>query len=219
MNSRKKEIMKYGKLISGMFMCAFGCILILKSDLGLSPWDVLHQGISKTIGITIGQASIGLGIMIVAVDIFLGQPIGLGTVLNFLSIGIFMDLILYLDFIPVEQSIIYRILLLIVGIFFYAYGTFLNMVQGMGCGPRDGFLQILTKRTNISVGMVKNCIEVFAFSIGWILGGKLGVGTIVTALGLGISLAYIFKFYDIDLKELKHRNIKEEVVHLKKVFF
>lgn len=59
----------------------------------------------------------------------------------------------------------------------------------------------------------------YAFSIGWILGGKLGVGTIVTALGLGISLAYIFKFYDIDLKELKHRNIKEEVVHLKKVFF
>lgn len=219
MDDRKKEIIRFLKLMSGLFMCAFGCILILKSDFGLSPWDVLHQGISKTIGITIGQASIGLGIMIVLIDIVLGQPIGLGTVLNFSCIGIFMDLILYLDFIPMKSSFLYRIPLLIVGIFFYAYGTFLYMVQGMGCGPRDGFMQIVTKKTNFSVGTIKNCIEVFAFSLGWILGGKLGIGTIITALGMGTSIGFLFKFYNIDIKRLKHRNIKEELVHLKNVFF
>ena len=147
MNKKTEELKRYLKLYIGLFMCALGCIMILKADLGLSPWDVLHQGISKTTGITIGQASIGLGITIVLLDIFLGQPIGLGTVLNFLSIGLFMDLILYLDFIPVKESYLYRGILLMTGIFFYAYGTFFYMIQGMGCGPRDGFMQIITKKT------------------------------------------------------------------------
>lgn len=82
---------KYLKLFTGMFLCALGCVMIIKADFGSAPWDVLHQGISKTIGVTIGQASITLGIFIVLLDIFLGQPIGIGTVLNFLSIGIFIS--------------------------------------------------------------------------------------------------------------------------------
>ena len=100
---------KYLKLFTGMFLCALGCVMIIKADFGSAPWDVLHQGISKTIGVTIGQASITLGIFIVLLDIFLGQPIGIGTVLNFLSIGIFMDLIFYFNLIPESSSIIYRV--------------------------------------------------------------------------------------------------------------
>lgn len=218
MNKKTEELKRYLKLYIGLFMCALGCIMILKADLGLSPWDVLHQGISKTTGITIGQASIGLGITIVLLDIFLGQPIGIGTVLNFLSIGLFMDLILYLDFIPVKESYLYRGVLLMVGIFFYAYGTFFYMIQGMGCGPRDGFMQIITKKTKYSVGIIKNIIELSALGSGWLLGGKVGVGTVITAISMGIFLQIFFKVYKMDIKTLKHRNIKEEIQHLKEVF-
>lgn len=218
MNKKTEELKRYLKLYVGLFMCALGCIMILKADLGLSPWDVLHQGISKTIGITIGQASIGLGITIVLLDIFLGQPIGIGTVLNFLSIGLFMDLIMYLDFIPVKEFYLYRGVLLMVGIFFYAYGTFFYMIQGMGCGPRDGFMQIVTKKTKYSVGIIKNVIELSALGSGWLLGGKVGVGTVVTALSMGVFLQIFFKVYKMDIKTLKHRNIKEEIQHLKEVF-
>lgn len=218
MNKKTEELKRYLKLYIGLFMCALGCIMILKADLGLSPWDVLHQGISKTTGITIGQASIGLGITIVLLDIFLGQPIGLGTVLNFLSIGLFMDMILYLDFIPVKESYLYRAVLLMIGILFYAYGTFFYMVQGMGCGPRDGFMQIITKKTKYSVGIIKNIIELSALGSGWLLGGKVGVGTVVTAISMGIFLQIFFKVYKMDIKTLKHRNIKEEILHLKEVF-
>ena len=218
MNKKTEELKRYLKLYIGLFMCALGCIMILKADLGLSPWDVLHQGISKTTGITIGQASIGLGITIVLLDIFLGQPIGLGTVLNFLSIGLFMDMILYLDFIPVKESYLYRAVLLMIGILFYAYGTFFYMVQGMGCGPRDGFMQIITKKTKYSVGIIKNIIELSALGSGWLLGGKVGVGTVVTAISMGIFLQIFFKIYKMDIKTLKHRNIKEEILHLKEVF-
>lgn len=218
MNKKTEELKRYLKLYIGLFMCALGCIMILKADLGLSPWDVLHQGISKTTGITIGQASIGLGITIVLLDIFLGQPIGLGTVLNFLSIGLFMDMILYLDFIPVKGSYLYRAVLLMIGILFYAYGTFFYMVQGMGCGPRDGFMQIITKKTKYSVGIIKNIIELSALGSGWLLGGKVGVGTVITAISMGIFLQIFFKVYKMDIKTLKHRNIKEEIQHLKEVF-
>ena len=218
MNKKTEELKRYLKLYIGLFMCALGCIMILKADLGLSPWDVLHQGISKTTGITIGQASIGLGITIVLLDIFLGQPIGLGTVLNFLSIGLFMDMILYLDFIPVKESYLYRAVLLMTGILFYAYGTFFYMIQGMGCGPRDGFMQIITKKTKYSVGIIKNIIELSALGSGWLLGGKVGAGTVVTAISMGIFLQIFFKIYKMDIKTLKHRNIKEEIQHLKEVF-
>lgn len=198
-------------------MCAMGAITLLNSDMGLSPWDVFHQGISKVTGITIGQASIGAGIIIVLLDIFLGQPIGIGSILNFIFIGAFMDLIVYLNFIPRPNNIFLQLIELLIGIVFYAYGTFLYMVQGMGCGPRDGFMQILTKKLNKPVSFIKNTIELIALGIGWILGGKAGLGTVATAIITGFLLEWMLKFWKIDIKKLHHRNVKEELVHLKNV--
>ena len=106
----KKESVRFLKLFIGLFICSLGCVTILKANLGLAPWDVLHQGVSKVTGITIGQASISLGVIIVLMDIFLGQPIGIGTVLNFIFIGLFMDLIIVLDFIPIFENLFFRIL-------------------------------------------------------------------------------------------------------------
>lgn len=213
----KKEIFRYIKLYLGLFICSLGAVTVLKSDLGLPPWDVLHQGISMVTGITIGQASISIGVIIVLLDVFLGQPIGVGSVINFIFIGLFMDLIIYLNFVPTVHTMTARIIELGVGIFFYTYGTFLYMIQGMGCGPRDGFMQILTKRFNLPVSLVKNSIEVIAFGVGWLLGGKLGIGTVATALLMGLLLEWMLKVGKIDIKELRHRSIKEEIVHLKDV--
>lgn len=213
----KQEIKRYTLLILGLFVCALGSVCLLKSNLGLSPWDVLHQGVSKITGITIGQASIILGVLITILDIILGQPIGLGTVLNFILIGLFVDLLLFIDIIPIGENIFFRIFEVLAGIFFYAYGTYLYMSQGMGCGPRDGLMQILTKRLNKPVGFIKNSIEIFAFVSGWLFGGKFGIATILTALLTGPLLQRIFRFYKIEVKKLQHRNIKEEFRHLEKL--
>lgn len=214
----KKELMRFVKIFLGFLSCSLGCVVILKSNLGLAPWDVLHQGVSMVTGITIGQASITLGVIIVLMDIFLGQPIGIGTVLNFIFIGIFIDMIIYLNFIPTFDNVYMRVIELLVGIFFYTYGTYLYMIQGMGCGPRDGFMQILTKRFNQPVSVIKNGIEIMAFVLGWLLGGKLGIGTIITALSMGFLLQLMFRMGDINIKKLQHRSIKEEIVHLGRVF-
>ena len=128
-----------------------------------------------------------------------------------------MDLIIVLDFIPIFENLFFRILELLVGIFFYSYGTYLYMTQGMGCGPRDGFMQILTKKFNKPVSVIKNGIEIIAFVVGWLLGGKLGLGTIATALIMGVWLQWMFKIGGIDIRKLHHRNIKEEILHLNKV--
>ena len=208
----KKELYRYIKLYLGLFICSLGAVTVLKSDMGLPPWDVLHQGISKVTGITIGQASISIGVIIVLLDVFLGQPIGVGSVINFIFIGLFMDLIIFLDIVPVVNTLSGKILELVVGIFFYTYGTYLYMIQGMGCGPRDGFMQILTKKFNKPVSVIKNSIEVIAFVIGWLLGGKLGVGTVATALVMGVLLEWMLKLGKVDIKNLHHRSIKEEMM-------
>lgn len=213
----KKELFRYVKLYLGLFLCAMGAITLLNCDMGLSPWDVFHQGLSKVTGITIGQASIGAGIIIVLLDVFLGQPIGIGSILNFIFIGAFMDLIVYLNFIPRPNNIFLQLIELFIGILFYAYGTFLYMVQGMGCGPRDGFMQILTKKLNKPVSFIKNTIELIALGVGWLLGGKAGLGTVATAIITGFLLEWMLKFWKIDIKKLHHRNVKEELVHLKNV--
>ena len=213
----KKELFRYVKLYLGLFICAMGAITVLNSNMGLPPWDVLHQGISKVAGITIGQASIGIGIIIVLLDVFLGQPIGIGSVINFIFVGIFMDLIVYLDFIPKPTTLLGQIAELLIGIFFYTYGTFLYMIQGMGCGPRDGFMQILTTKLNKPVSLIKNSIELIALILGWFLGGKLGVGTVATAIVMGFLLEMMLKMSKIDIKKLRHRSLKEELIHLKNV--
>lgn len=213
----KKELFRYVKLYLGLFLCAMGAITVLNSNMGLPPWDVLHQGISKVAGITIGQASIGIGIIIVLLDVFLGQPIGIGSVINFIFVGIFMDLIVYLDFIPKPTTLLGQIVELLIGIFFYTYGTFLYMIQGMGCGPRDGFMQILTTKLNKPVSLIKNSIELIALTLGWFLGGKLGVGTVATAIVMGFLLEMMLKMSKIDIKKLRHRSLKEELIHLKNV--
>ena len=213
----KKELFRYVKLYLGLFLCAMGAITLLNCDMGLSPWDVFHQDLSKVTGITIGQASIGAGIIIVLLDVFLGQPIGIGSILNFIFIGAFMDLIVYLNFIPRPNNIFLQLIELFIGILFYAYGTFLYMVQGMGCGPRDGFMQILTKKLNKPVSFIKNTIELIALGVGWLLGGKAGLGTVATAIITGFLLEWMLKFWKIDIKKLHHRNVKEELVYLKNV--
>lgn len=213
----KTEIFRYIKLFSGLFFCALGAITVLKSELGLPPWDVLNQGTGIVSGITIGNASILIGIIIVIIDIMLGLSIGVGTIINFIIVGIFMDFIENINMVPEVTTLVGRVIELIFGIFFYSYGTYLYMIQGMGCGPRDGLMQILIQKLHKSVTVVKNTIEIIVLLIGWYLGGTVGVGTVATAIMMGFLLEIFFKLGPVDIQDLKHRNLHEEYIHLKKV--
>jgi uncharacterized protein len=212
----KKEILKYLKLFLGLFVCALGIIVIIKSNLGFSPWDVLHQGISKITNITIGQASIFVGFIVITLDFFLGERIGSGSILNIIFFGTFMDLILYLDIVPLSNNLYIGVFMMFLGIFILSLGCYLYISTGLGCGPRDALMVALTKKTKFSVGTVRNIIEISVLVTGYLMGGYAGVGTIITALFTGSFIQGVFKLFKFDVKSVIHRDVKTEVILLKK---
>lgn len=211
----KNEILKYIKLFLGFFVCSLGIVIIIRSNLGFSPWDVLHQGISKVGNITIGQASILVGILVITLDLFLGEQIGSGTVFNIIFIGTFMDLILFSKLIPLSHTPLLGVPMMFMGLFVLGVGCYLYISTGLGCGPRDALMVALTKKTNFSVMFIRSSIEVTVLVIGYFLGGYAGVGTVITAVFTGTFIQYVFKMFDFDVKSVTHRNIKDEVVLLK----
>ena len=215
----KKEILKYLKLFLGFFCCSLGVIIIIKSNLGFSPWDVLHQGISKVGKITIGQASILVGLVVITLDLFLGERIGSGTILNILSMGTFMDLILYLDIVPLSTSMLMGISMMFFGLFIFSVGCYLYISTGLGCGPRDALMVALTKKTNLSVRAVRNTIEISVLVTGYLMGGYAGVGTVIVALFTGSFIQVVFRLFNFDVKSVVHRDIRNETILLKRHVF
>ncbi|MVX66253.1 hypothetical protein GKZ28_21480 [Clostridium chromiireducens] len=197
------------KITFGFFLCACGTVMALNSNLGLSPWDVFHQGLTNVTSLTIGQASIAVGVVIVIITSMLGLKVGLGTIANMIVIGCFIDLIIYAKIIPVCDNVYMGILMMIGSLFMSAIGSYLYIGCEMGCGPRDGLMIALVKRTGKPVSIIRFCIEMGALIIGWIFGGFVGVGTLVTAFGIGYCVQLIYKLFKFDIRQLKHRNIKE----------
>jgi uncharacterized membrane protein YczE len=211
----KNEIFKYIKLFSGFFVCSLGIVIIIRSNLGFSPWDVLHQGISKVGNITIGQASILVGILVITLDVFLGERIGSGTIFNIIFIGSFMDLILFSNMIPLSHHPLVGISMMFMGLFILGIGSYLYISTGLGCGPRDALMVALTKKTNFSVMFIRSSIEITVLVLGYFLGGYAGVGTVITAVFTGSFIQYVFKMFNFDVKSVTHRNIKDEVIFFK----
>lgn len=197
------------KMTIGFFLCACGTVMALNSNLGLSPWDVLHQGLTNVSILTIGQASIIVGVIIVIITNILGLKVGLGTIANMLVIGCFIDLVMYINFIPVCNNLFTGILMMVAGMFVSAIGSYLYIGCEMGCGPRDGLMIALMKITGKPISIIRFSLEMGALVIGWMLGGFVGIGTLVTALGIGYCVQIVYRVFKFDVKSLRHRNLKD----------
>lgn len=209
----KKEIKRYTKFMLGIIFCSLGIILILKSHLGLAPWDVLNQGINRTTGITIGRSNTLVGLIAMAISLKYKQPMGSGTILNLFLVGEFMDVFNKLfESIPTDNfSYLIKLLIFVVGVICFSYGCFLYIREGVGCGPRDGLLVALAKATPYSVSTVKSFLEASALLLGYFLGGTVGIGSIIFTVTVGPVMQFFFKIHSVDIKEVYHRSIKEEL--------
>lgn len=205
----KKILMLCLRMLAGFFLCALSTVMSIKSNLGLSPWDVFHQGLSNLVGITIGQASIIVGLLIVIIVSVLGIKIGFGTLANMILIGCFIDLIIYIDIIPTNANLFYGILLMVGSMIVNAIGSYLYIGCEMGCGPRDGLMVVLVKLTSKPVSIIRFFIESLALITGWILGGTVGLGTLLTVFGIGYCVQVVYKVFNFDVKNLKHKDIKQ----------
>jgi uncharacterized membrane protein YczE len=171
------------QLYAGLVVFAFGEALIVRAGLGVIPWDVLHQGLVRQFGLTIGQWSIIVGALVLLAWIPLRERPGLGTVSNVVVIGACLDL--FLGIVPAPDDLPVRVLFLVVGILVNGVATAAYIGARLGPGPRDGLMTGLVRRTGGSVRAVRTGIEVAVVALGWLLGGNLGAGTVLFALAIG----------------------------------
>ena len=168
------------RLLLGFIVYGLAIVVMIHANIGLSPWDVLHQGISLKTGFTMGQISIGVGIIIIIIDAFMGEGIGFATLGNVLLIGTFLDVFEGLNIVPYANNLFTGIIMMLIGIILAAIATVLYLKPALGSGPRDGLMLAINKRSSKSVGAIRTIIELTALTVGWFLGGSVGIGTIIS---------------------------------------
>ena len=176
-------IIRWTMLFSGLLFWGFGLALFVRANLGLGPWDAFHQGLGLQIGITIGSASVITGLALLLLWIPLRERPGWGTLCNALCVGPAMDLGLWL--IPTVEDLLVRWAMLIIGMLLIGAGSALYLPPRLGAGPRDGLMLGFARRFGWSVRRSRTMIEASALLVGFLMGGRVGLGTIVFALGVG----------------------------------
>lgn len=175
--------MRWAQLVGGLAVYAVAMALLIRSGLGLGPWDAFHVGVSELTGANLGVVVIGVGLAIVAGSWFIGVRPGPGTVANMLLIGVFIELLLPLT--PAATSLWSSLAYHVAGIVLTGIATGLYIAPGLGKGPRDGMMIGVAERTGWPVRRVRTGIELSVLLLGWLMGARLGVGTILFALGVG----------------------------------
>ena len=211
MNGMKQFLFRVARLIAGLFLYSLGIVFTIQANIGYAPWDVFHAGLVKTIGVTMGMASIFVGFAIVIIVVLLGEKIGLGTVLNMLLIGAFLDMILMPSIIPLAAGFVSGVFMLAVGLFIIAFASYLYISSGFGAGPRDSLMVAITRKTKLPVGVCRAVIETAAVVIGWFLGGMAGVGTIISAFGIGFCIQIVFRLLKFDVAAIMHETILQTI--------
>ncbi|MGL5415871.1 MAG: YczE/YyaS/YitT family protein [Clostridium sp.] len=205
----------FGRLMLGFVLCGSSTVFMLNSNLGLSPWDVLHEGVSKISGMTIGTASVIIGVLFLLFGVVLGQKLGLGTILNMVIVGPIIDCIIYIEIIPISTNIFTGIIMMIIGMLTMGYGCYLYIGCSLGCGPRDGVMLVLSNKTNVQIKYIRGIIEVTILILGYMLGGTVGIGTFISAIGLGYCLQLVFKIKKFDAEQIEHKSLKESFKRIK----
>lgn len=201
---------RFISLMFGLYIATIGILLTIYSNLGAGPWDTFHLGIIKHVNLSLGQVSQLIGICIIFADIVLKQFPGWGTIANMYFIGYFIDLNDSLGFIPVAESLVGRTLMLLFGIIILSLGSFFYLNAGWGAGPRDGLMIGLSKRVSSEVWKTRTAIEVCVTFFGFLLGAKLGIGTIVLAFLVGPAIQVVYRIGGKDLKKIEHRTLVDD---------
>ncbi len=174
-------------LCFGLSLFGLGEGLLIVSFTGASPWSVLAQGISLNVNLSIGTITLLISIAVLILWIPLGQKPGMGTIFNALIIAIMIDLCI--KYVPTPSNYIHQLFLAIISVITVGIGGGIYLVSNLGTGPRDGLMIGLQKLTNYPIAVVRATLEISVVSIGWYLGGTVGIGTLLFAFGIGPCVA------------------------------
>ena len=184
----KPRLKTFILLCLGLSLFGFGESLLIHSTIGVSPWTVLAEGLSLKLNWSVGFATFIVSVLVLSTWIFLKQKPGLGTLLNIIIIAGMIDISLFLfDF--STNSYLLNILTGILGVLFVGLGSGIYLIANLGPGPRDGLMTGLQRITNFPIAWVRASIEISVVILGWILGGTVGLGTLIFAFGIGPAVA------------------------------
>ncbi len=195
---------------ASLFVNGFGIYLTIQANIGAAPWDVLNLGIAKSLGILYGNASIAVSVSILIIDILMREPIGIAMFIDAVVVGKAVDFFNWIDIVPRCSSLVTAVPVMVAGLFVLAYTQYTYMIASLGCGPRDTLLVGLAKRLKrIPIGAVSIALLSTATLIGWILGGSVGIGTIICSFGTGPVMQLAFRTVRFDATGIRHQRLRD----------
>ena len=197
---------------ASLFINGFGVYLTIQANLGAAPWDVLNLGLSKSLGILYGSASIAVSLTILVIDILLKEPIGIAMFIDAIVVGKSVDFFNWIHAVPACDSLWTGIPVMFVGLVILAYTQYAYMIASLGCGPRDTLLVGLAKRVKkIPIGAVSIALLSSATLIGWLLGGPVGIGTLICAFATGPIMQMAFRTVHFNATEVRHQRLRDTI--------
>jgi uncharacterized membrane protein YczE len=200
---------RFINLMFGLFLYALGIVVTIRGNIGYAPWDAFHAGLSQKAGFSFGTASILVGVFVFALVMALGEKIGLGSILNMVLIGIYIDIIMFTGILPLSQSYITGIPMLLIGLFIIAVGSYFYIKSAFGAGPRDSLMVVLNRKTGIPVGVCRIMVELTVTIAGWALGGMVGIGTVISALAIGFFVQLVFAVLRFKPALVQHETLRQ----------
>lgn len=189
--------------VCGIFILALGAATLITANVGVATWDVLHIGLARISSLSVGRWVQIVGItMVLMTCVFERKRPVIGSVLNIVLVGFFLNFILSINIIPHFENIGARILLLIIGIILMGIGSGMYVASKVGAGPRDGMTLFLARRFSISVRLARTILEISALTIGWLIGGPVSIGTFISVPLIGPVMQASLKVWTIILKKL-----------------
>lgn len=180
----------------GLVLYGLSIALMVWGSIGLGPWDVFHQGLSLVTPLSFGQGMILAGFVVLLFATFATRvKIGVGTVLNMVLIGVWSDVFLSLPAVPPEPGFVLGTLIFVAGIVLGGLATGLYITAGLGAGPRDGFVLGLSRLTGLSVRLCRTLLEITVLVTGWLMGGSVGLGTLLFALAIGPLMQFFLRLF------------------------
>ncbi len=174
-------------LCVGLSIFGLGEATLVSANVGVSPWTVLAQGLGRMAGVSLGLATLLVSVCVLLLWIPLKQPLGIGTVANALIVSLVIELSLRV--LPQPEAISFQLAQAVAGVLLVGLGSGIYLVANLGPGPRDGLMTGLARRTDFPIAWVRTTLEIAAVSVGWSLGGTIGLGTVLFAFGIGPAVS------------------------------
>ncbi len=198
------------RIVLGLLVFAFGVHLTIFANIGLAPWDCLGMGISYHTPLNYGLSMTLIAVTVLIIDIVLKEKIGYGTIIDALLTGNFIQIFNNINPLPLNTNIWLGIVIMVIGFIFMALGMAIYMKSEQCCGPRDALLVGLGKRMpKIPIGIVEVALWAAVLLIGWLLGGPVGIGTLISTFGAGLVMQLVYSLMHFEPRKLNHRGVME----------